>query len=106
MYQLQFLKKENDLNKLIKQNKRYRNNLSILFVSLWDKFSTNLVEKVTEKYGDSDRGEILYIVDSFNMPHSFVIYNATKAPCLVQLRRDRVYSEDYYSMIMKTLRIK
>ena len=105
MYKLNFLKKENDLNKLIKQYKRNRYNLSILFVSLWDEFSTKLVENLKEMYPPSEVGEPLYIVDSFHMPHSFVIYETTKVPHLVQLRRDRILSEDYYPMIMKTLKI-
>ena len=105
MYQLKFLKKENDLNKLIKFNKRKRENFSILFVSLWDKYSTKVVEKVKEQYKDSEQGETLYIVDSFRMPHSFVIYQTTKVPHLVQLRREGVVSEDYLPNVMKALKI-
>jgi len=105
MYQLKFLKKENDLNKLIKFNKRKKENFSILFVSLWDKFSSKLVDEVKEKYKDSERGETLYIVDSFHMPHSFVIFQTTKVPHLVQLRREGLISEDYLPYVMKALKV-
>ena len=105
MYQLNFLERENDLNKLIKHNKRRRINFSILFVSLWDEYSTRVVEKVKEMYEDSDEGETLYIVDSFHMPHSFVIYNTTKVPHLVQLRRGELISEDYLPHVMDALKI-
>jgi len=104
MYQLKFLERENDLNKIIKSNKR-RGFISILFVSLWDKYSSNILDKVKKAYKDSKEGEPLYIVDSFNMPHSFVIYNTTKVPHLIQLRRGEVLSEDYLPTVMKALKI-
>jgi KaiC/GvpD/RAD55 family RecA-like ATPase len=106
MYQLKFLERENDLNKLIKFNKKRKENFSILFVSLWDDISTNLVNKVKEKYENSQRGEMVYVVDSFHMPHSFVIYKTTKVPHLVQLRHRDTVSEDYLPHILKALKIK
>ena len=105
MFKLHFLKKENDLNKIIRKQKRDRNKVNILFTSLWDDASKTLVKKLEEEYADSETGEPLYIVDSFNMPHSFVIYNTTKLPHLVRLKRDKVESEDYLSHVMKTLKI-
>ena len=106
MFKLNFLKKENDLNKIIKRQKQDKHNLSILFTSLWDGHSQTLIEKLKEKYGNNERGEPLFIVDSFNMPHSFVIYKTNKLPHLVKLRRDGLLSEDYLSRVMKELRIK
>jgi hypothetical protein len=105
MYQLNFLTKENDLNKIIKNQRRDKKRLSILFISLWDEHSTKLVDKLKKKYSDSKKGEDLYIVDSFNMPHSFVIYNTTKLPHLVQLKKDGINSEDYLSMVEKKLKV-
>lgn len=105
MYKLNFLKKENNLNKVIGQQKRSKSNLSILFVSLWDKPSINLVEKLKAKYEDSEEGEDLYIVNSFAMPHSFVIYNTTKLPHLVRLKRNVVVSKDYYPIVLHSLGI-
>ena len=106
MFKLNFLKKENDLNKIIKRQKQDKHNLSILFTSLWDEHSQTLIEKLKEKYGNNERGEPLFIVDSFNMPHSFVIYKTNKLPHLVKLRKDGLLSEDYLSRVMKELRIK
>tara|TARA_R110000796_G_C14335451_1_gene409666 strand:- start:198 stop:518 length:321 start_codon:yes stop_codon:yes gene_type:complete len=105
MFNLRFLKKENDLNKIIKQQKRDRLPLNILFTSLWDKKSQDLVTKVKEKYEHIENGQPLYIVDSFHMPHSFVIYNTTKLPQLVRLSRKGISSEDYLSMVEKALKI-
>lgn len=46
MFKLNFLKKENDLNKLIKKQKRDRGRINILFTSLWDQHSQTLIEKL------------------------------------------------------------
>ena len=103
MYKLHFLSKENDLNKIIKSYKKDRGSLSILFVSLWDDWCQDLVSSLKTRYKDVERGQPLYIVDSFYMPHSFVIYNTTKLPHLVHLNNKGVHSEDYLSTIYKTL---
>ena len=50
MYQLNFLTKENDLNKIIKNQRRDKKRLSILFISLWDEHSTKLLDKLKKKY--------------------------------------------------------
>tara|TARA_R110002051_G_scaffold242280_3_gene302640 strand:- start:1435 stop:1755 length:321 start_codon:yes stop_codon:yes gene_type:complete len=105
MFQLNFLKKENDLNKIIKKQKRDRGRINILFTSLWDRPSQKLVEMLKEKYSSNLEGEPLYIVDSFNMPHSFVIYNTTKLPHLVKVKRERFESDDYLSHIMRQLKV-
>lgn len=106
MYKLNFLSKENDLNKIIKNQRKNRNNISFLFVSLWDEHCTALVDSLTEKYHvEGNGGEDLYIVDSFNMPHSFVVYDTTKLPHLVQVKRDGYRSEDYLPRVMRKLKV-
>jgi len=105
MFSLDFLYKENDLNKVIKRFKRDSDPVSILFVSLWDEYCTGVVEKLKEKYQKNRKGETLYIVDSFRMPHSFVIFKTTKIPHLIQMRYDNTVSEDYLPHILKTLKI-
>ena len=105
MYKLEFLTKENTLNKLIRSNKQSSQKMNILFVSLWDDLSMQLVEKLKAKYGDREEGQPLYIVDSFHMPHSFVIYNTTKLPHLVHINNKGPQSEDWLSMIEKTLKV-
>lgn len=103
MYKLKFLSKENDLNKIIKSHKKERGSLSILFISLWDEWCQNLVDELKKRYDGVEKGQPLYIVDSFYMPHSFVIYNTTKLPHLVHLNNRGVHSEDYLPMIYNTL---
>ena len=105
MYKLDFLEKENDLNKVIKRFKRNPQPVSILFISLWDSYCEGLISKLKEKYGTKTKGESLYIVDSFHMPHSFVIYRTTKIPHLIQMREETTVSEDYLPHILKTLKL-
>jgi len=103
MYALKFLRRENDLNKVIKSQKRDRSKLKILFISLWDDWSLKLVEALKEKYGSSTEGERLFIVDSFSMPHSFVIYGTSSVPQLVALNRDKVTVEARLPVIYHNL---
>jgi hypothetical protein len=98
-YQLKFLKKENDLNKLIKSQRKQPETFCLLFVSLWDDLSSSLIESLQEKYGSSEEGIPVYILDSFHTPHSFVIYNTTKLPHLVSHRKRSIKKEDYLSKI-------
>jgi len=103
MFVPQYIQKENDLNKILRKQKRTKEPINIIFVSLWDDMSTKLEESIKETYGETSEGEPLYIVNSFDVPHSFVIYNTTKLPHLVRLKRDKVVSEDYYSKIQENL---
>tara|TARA_R110002020_G_scaffold444988_1_gene656702 strand:- start:638 stop:970 length:333 start_codon:yes stop_codon:yes gene_type:complete len=106
MYNLVFLRKENDLNKVLKKFKKEPTRCSILFISLWDKWCSKLVDDLKEKYPVSkDRAENVYIVDSLKMPHSFVIFGTNKTPHLIQLRRDQTISEDYLPNVYKFLKL-
>ena len=108
-YEPIFLDKENDLNKILKQNKLEPKRMSVLFLSDWDDMCESLKDKMYDQWALADReieegtGEPLYIVNSFDMPHSFVIFKTTKVPHLVQFREEEVVSEDYFPMILKRL---
>jgi hypothetical protein len=111
MYKLHFLKKENDLNKIIKSNKANRKPFTVLFVSLWDEYCNKLIDQLKEQYegalcSESDMLQPLYIVDSYHMPHSFVIYNTTKLPHLVRVTNNKVQSLDYLSLVIDKLGLK
>ena len=79
--------------------------MSILFVSEWDRWCQNLTYELKKKYDGVDEGEKLYIVNSFDMPHSFVIYGSTKVPHLVKLKKGKVKSEFYLPNIYKHLKV-
>ena len=102
MYSPVFLKTENELNKILKAQKKSKTDLGILFISLWDKSSESLLKSINKKKVRKTT-KPLYIVDSFTMPHAFVIFKSTKLPHLVQFKRGTVESEDYLSKIYETL---
>ena len=104
-YYLHFLRKENDLNKILRNQRKEPVRMRILFVSLWDDYSTRLVESLKTGEIKSSKKYPLYVVDSYNMPHSFVIYNTTTVPQLVKLDRSRVSVESYLPKIHQDLGI-
>ena len=104
-YSLKFLKKENELNKVLREQKRTKANVSILFVSLWDDWCRSLVSELADKYGDTEDGTPLYVVDSFRMPHSFVIFRSQKLPHLVRIFKDKVNSSDYLPDVYRSLKV-
>ena len=104
MYSPVFLRNENQLNKVLKNQKKTREEMAILFVSLWDKLSQKLVRIL--RNSKVTGGVPLYVVDSFTMPHAFVIFNTSKIPHLVKLnKKGVVQSEDYLSQIYSDLKI-
>ena len=94
-----FLHKETDLNKILKNQKRSKETLNLLFVSPWDDWCSNLVDKLKSDVMSADVKEVVYVVNSFMMPHSFVIFNSAKLPHLIRLEGERVFSEDYLPLI-------
>ena len=101
MYSPVFIKTENQLNKVLRQQKKTKQDLGVLFVSLWDKQSDDLVEKVRQIRSSSKKP--LYVVNSFTMPHAFVIFKTSKVPHLVQFKRGSIESEDYLSKVYQEL---
>ena len=100
------LLKENELNKLIKDQRMRGNREFILFTSLWDKVSNNVLEAIKNKPPKVP----LSIVNSFDTPHSFVIWGVEKTPCLVVLdgkgRDKRLIVTDHVTDIYKRLRLE
>tara|TARA_R110002051_G_scaffold95113_1_gene165034 strand:+ start:453 stop:794 length:342 start_codon:yes stop_codon:yes gene_type:complete len=111
MYSPIFLSTENHLNKILKKQKRTKQNISILFTSLWDDNSSDLIESLKKEsaaaslYGlaPGDFKRDLYVANSFQMPHSFVIFKTFRVPTLVRLVRDSVKCEDYLPKIYEEL---
>ena len=100
------LLKENELNKLIKDQRMRGNREFILFTSLWDKVSDNVLEAIKNKPPKVS----LSVVNSFDTPHSFVIWGVKRTPCLVVLdgkgRDKRLTVTDHITDIYKRLRLE
>ena len=105
MYKPVFLRTENQLNKVLKQQKKLRQDIGILFLSLWDPHSKRIVKLLKDREHDPEnkKDKPLYVVDSFRMPHAFVIFKTTKLPHLVQLKRGNIESEDYLLHVYEEL---
>ena len=111
MYSPIFLGTENELNKVLRRQKKAKHSVSILFTSLWDDNSSDLVEALKKDNAranlhGSDLGRDthpLYVTNSFLMPHAFVIFKTFRVPALVKLSRDSVKCEDYLPKIYEEL---
>ncbi len=106
MYNLKYLTKSSDLRKILFNQQNTKRSFSILFVSPWDSYCETLIERLESEFGSKDRGEPLYIVDSFLMPDAFSHYNTQKVPQLVQIRKDYTSVEDYLPTVYRKLRFK
>ena len=100
------LTKENEINKLIKDQRVRGNKEFILFTSLWDTVSDNVLGAIKNKPPKVS----LSVVNSFDTPHSFVIWGVKKTPCLVVLdgrgRDKRLVVTDHVTDIYKRLRLE
>jgi hypothetical protein len=111
MYSPIFLSTENHLNKVLKKQKKAKESIAILFTSLWDEECIKLVEALKKDndlanlYGlaPGQDTRILYIANSFLMPHAFVIFKTFRVPALVKLVKDSVGCEDYLPKIYEAL---
>ena len=104
MYQPVFLKTENELNKVLKLQKKSRHDMGVLFVSLWDPHCETLIKKLKKRViKNTVKSKTVYVVESFTMPHAFVIFKTTKLPHLVQFKKGVVESEDYLSKVYEAL---
>ena len=108
MYNPIMLSSEHQLNKLLRQQKRTKEDVNILFYSLWDKWAQDLINALNSNQLDSSKKpkgvpKNLYLVNSFDMPHSTVIFRSTKLPHLVKVTKRGVLSEDYLPRIYRFL---
>ena len=104
MYYVSTIEKEHDLTKIMRNSKKSKSEVTLLFVSLWDKYSEALVEQLKSKEDSTEDAKPVYVIDSFTMPHSFVIYKTTKVPHLVKISaKGNVTSEDYLPKIYEEL---
>jgi hypothetical protein len=111
MFNVVEVTKENDINKILRLAKQnYRGPINLLFTSLWDSPSERLVSSLQKAYGireqEENGVEPVYLINSFDTPHSFVIFNTTKVPHLVNINQEGVLSLDYLPDIYDFLGLK
>lgn len=96
---IQNIETENQLNKLLKTQKEEKSNIQLLFMSEWDEHCNILKEKLEYWGEDLNYPDNIFLVSSFDTPHSFVIFKVRKCPTLVHLDADNIYVESYLPMI-------
>ena len=67
--------------------------------------STTLLKHLN-KWVAEDGDETLYIVNSWELPHSFVAYNVTQVPCLIQAIKGRIRKTEYLPYIYKSFKCR
>ena len=119
-----YIFKENELNKILKKQRNSNSRVSFLFVSPWDKNCVSLVKLISKRYGienavikthgddltasrlrtePNDNLADMYIIDSFITPHTFVIFKIKKTPTLVTLDHSGVQKEDYLPLVYRKI---
>jgi len=93
-----YLTRENQINKVLRDQKKNKSSIRILYLSEWDETSHSLNIRLG-KY----EGQTMFVVDSFNMPHSFVIFRVNKTPTLVSISPTKIEVESYTPRIYKEL---
>ena len=107
-HSLVYLENENDLNKILKAQRKIGEEISILYVSLWDNVCQKLVNKLERRYGKTSYegpSTPLYIVNSLTMPHAFVIFKTSIVPHLITIGRNSLTVEDYLPHVYHRLSI-
>ncbi len=101
MFSPVFIRTENQLNKLLKQQKKTGEEVNLLFVSLWDGWCETLVNNLKK----NKKGKRIYIVNTFDTPHASVIFDSYKLPQLVKVKGTNREVEEYLPRIYKFLGI-
>lgn len=103
---MKIIAKENEINKLIRQQRSTGYREYILFTSLWEETSSSIMCALKK----SPPKVSLSIVNSFDAPHSFVIWGVKKTPCLVILdgrgKNKRTLVTDHATDIYKKLKLE
>jgi len=108
-YCLNPIVKENELNRVLEEQKKSKGRIALLYHSEWCPVSNNLRKELLKRYPDyceddvGDDAVTIYLISSWDTPHAFVIFNVKQAPTLVQINGDSVTREDYVPNIYHKL---
>lgn len=97
-YKVNTLSSETELNKLLRNHKRFGGNLTLLFTSPWDKTCQRILSKIKV---DENSTEVLNVVNLFETPHTAIIFNTNRVPHLIAMGSDGIMSDDYVPRIFE-----
>jgi len=98
---INFIKTENNFNKLLRKSMKTADDATFLFISSYDKVCMDIINEIEN--GNHKLHQKLNVVDSFETPHAFVACHTTQVPCLVSVRRRKKEIDYYLPMIYKKL---
>jgi|TARA_R100000005_G_C4976865_1_gene187962 hypothetical protein len=99
--EVNFVKKESFLNNIYRRKKE--NDFIVLYYSKWDDRSLALIEYIQDIWVNRDGDETIHLVNSFELPHSFLAYSVTQVPCLIQGLKGKIRKTEYLPYIYKAL---
>lgn len=101
---INYCTRENQINKLIKDQKFSKKKSYFLFVSLWDDVCSSLLKELENNPPNFE----VNVVNSFDTPHSFVIWGVTKTPTLITLDAGgrKVNVSEHVTDIYKRLKLE
>jgi len=99
MMNLQKLKSENHLNKVVRQARQQKTGVvGFLVTSPWDPQSELIKKELHEACGDLEQKFDLYEIDYFELPHAYCIFN-TRVPSLVYVMGKKTKIFDHITSI-------
>ena len=102
---LNLIQTKTEFQKLIRKQRQTGSKIKILYISLWDKISKDLMRSISSNLGEGE----LYVVNTFDTPDVTRNFGITRVPALVTVRGQkkeyRVRVEDYPAMIYKVLKV-
>ena len=99
---INFVKKESFLNNVFRRKKE--EDFLVLYYSKWDDRSLALLDYLLDEWVGKDGDETVHVVNSFELPHSFVAYRVTTVPCLIQAIKGRIRKTEYIPYIYEAFK--
>ena len=94
------VEREGVINSLDK-NKR-KEDFTLFYYSLWDDRSNKVNNAMTEWVDKNpNSSEVVHTVNSWDLPHSFMVFSVTTVPALVTCRKGRIRVETYFPRVLK-----
>ena len=103
MLNLQKLKSENHLNKVVRQARQQKTGVvGFLVTSPWDPQSELIKKELHEAWEDFEQHFDLYEIDYFELPHAYCIFK-TRVPSLVCVMGKKTKIFDHITSIRKEM---
>jgi len=96
-----FVKKESFLNNIFRRKRE--NDFTVLYYSKWDDKCLALLDYLLDTWANEEGEETIHVVNSFDLPHSFLAYSVTQVPCLIQGIKGKIRKTEYLPYIYKAL---